>query len=267
VSISYASVSTDIPRRVREILAADADLAAFFEQIALADLYQLDGPIRTPALFVVPGVLRRDRTVGGEVEGEYLVSVAAVLPVPTPFRYDLAAPAAPTGALSSTGPLTGTYLYRVTQFDATGESAASAALSVSPSGQWVTLTKPTLSGSALGWRVWRSKAGKQALLHCVTLRADVTTWKDTIPDSGLGDELAPIPFYAEALLDHAANVLYANERLYDSSNGLAYASAAVTVQQARDEIATDRNLRIRELAITIPTYFDSTDSQVINGSV
>lgn len=265
MSISYDSVSTIIPRRVRAILAADADLAAYFEQITLADLYQLEGPIRPPALFVVPGTMKQDRQVGGETEATYSVHVVAVLPVPTPFRYDLAALNAPTAGLTSSGPLTGTYGYRVTQFNADGESEASALLTSSPSAQWVTITRPSLSASALGWRVWRTEAGRSALRHAVTLRADATTWVDTLPDSALGDELAPIPFYAEALLDHAAKVIYANERLVET--GTAYASAAVTVQQGRDEIATARNLRVRELVVSIPTYFDSTTSLVINGSV
>lgn len=265
MSISYASVSVEIPRLVREVLKADADLAGYFEQIALADLYQLDGPIRTPSLFVVPGTLAQTRQVGGEAEGTYTVSVAGVFPVPTPFRYDLAALAAPTGALASSGPLTGSYVYRITQFNADGESAASPTLTVAPSAQWVTLTRPSLTSGALGWRVWRGEANRTALRHVVTLRADVASWKDTIPDSGLGDELAPIPFYAEALLDHAAKVLYANESLTDG--GIRSASYALAVQQGRDEIASARNLRIRELVLTIQTYIDTTTSLVINGSV
>jgi len=265
VSINYATVSAVIPRIVRDALANDADLAAFFEQIALAEQYQVEGPIRTPALLVVPGTLEQSRQVGGEAEGTYTVSVAAVLPVPTPFRYDLAAPSAPTSAFTATGPLTGTYVYRVTQFSADGESAASPPLTVAPSAQWVTLTKPTLASGALGWRIWRGKAGKTALHHVVTLRADVTSWKDTVPDTGLADELAPIPFYAEALLDHAAKVLYAVETLTDS--GSRYASAAMSCQQGRDEVATNRNLRVRELVVTVPTYINTTDSTVITGSV
>ena len=265
MSISYASVSVEIPRLVRDVLAADADLAAYFEQISLADLYQLEGPIRTPALYVVPGTLAQARQVGGEAEGVYTVSVAAVLPVPTPFRYDLAALAVPTSALAASGPLTGTYGYRVTQFNADGESVASPLLTVAPSSQWVTVTRPTLAGGALGWRLWRTEANRTAMRHLVTLRADATTFKDTVPDAGLSDELAPIPFYAEALLDHAAKVLYANERLPES--GTASASAALAVQQGRDEIALARNLRVRELVLTIPTYFNTTDSLVITGSV
>lgn len=263
--ISYVSVSSVIPALVRDVLAADSDLAAYFEQIALADLYQLEGPIRTPSLYVVPGVMQQARQVGGETEATYSISVAAVLPVPTPFRYDLAALAAPTSALASSGPLTGVYGYRVTQFDATGESAASALLIASPSAQWVTVTRPSLASGALGWRLWRTEANRTAMRHLVTLRADATSFNDTIPDSGLGDELAPIPFYAEALLDHAAKVLYANEML--TSSGTHYATAALTVQQGRDEIASARNLRVRELVVTVPTYFDSTSSLVLTGSV
>lgn len=265
MSINFASVSVEIPRLVRATLAADVDLAAYFEQITLADLYQLDGPIRTPALFVVPATLAQERQVGGEAEGTYTVSVVAVLPVPTPFRHDLAATLAPTSALTATGPHTGVYGYCVTQFNEYGESAASPVLSVSPAAQWVTLTRPTLSLNALGWRVWRTKANRTALRHLVTLRADAATWKDTVPDSGLADELAPIPFYAEALLDHASAVLYANERLLDGAT--ASASAALEAQQGRDEIATGRNLRIRELVLKVSTYINTTTSLVINGSV
>lgn len=265
MSISYASVSVEIPRLVREVLKADSDLAAYFEQITLADLYQLDGPIRTPSLYVVPGTLAQARQVGGESEGTYTVSVVAVLPVPTPFRHDLAALAAPTAALAATGPLTGAYGYRATQFNADGESVASPLLSVSPSAQWVTITRPSLASGALGWRLWRTEANRTAMRHLVTLRADAASFNDVLPDAALADELAPIPFYAEALLDHAAKVLYANERLLES--GTAYASAALGVQQGRDEIATARNLRIRELVLTIPTYLDTTTSLVINGSV
>lgn len=266
MSISFSSVSVEIPRRVREILAADADLAAYFEQITLADLYQLEGPIRTPSLYVVPGVLTQERQVGGETEGSYIIQVVAVLPVPTPFRYDLAATGAPTSSLSAIGPLTGTYGYAVTQFNADGESAASPVLSVAPAAQWVTITKPTLSGGALGWRIWRTEANRTALRHAVTLRPDAATWKDVLPDGALGDELAPVPFYAEALLDHAAKVLYANERLTDSTP-TSYASAALAVQQGEDQISTARNLRVRALAVTVQTYFDAATSQIIGGSV
>jgi len=265
LSISYASVSVEIPRLVRDVLAADADLAAYFEQITLADLYQLDGPIRTPSLYVVPGALAQERQVGGEAEGLYAISVVAVLPPPTQFRHDIAALAVPTSALAATGPLTGTYGYRVTQFNADGESAASPLLTVAPSAQWVTVTRPTLASGALGWRLWRTEANRTAMRHLVTLRADATSFKDTIPDAGLADELAPIPFYAEALLDHAAKVLYANETLLES--GTAYASAAMAIQQGRDEIASNRNLRIRELAVRVTTYINTTTSLVINGSV
>jgi len=265
MSISYASVSVEIPRLVREVLAADPDLVAYFEQITLADLYQIEGPIRTPSLYVVPGALVQARQVGGETEGAYSVSVVAVLPVPTPFRHDLAAPTVPTSALASSGPLTGVYGYRVTQFNADGESAASPLLSVTTAAQWATITRPSLAANALGWRLWRSEANRTAMRHLVTLRADATSFKDTIPDSGLADELAPIPFYAEALLDHASAVLYANERLLES--GTAYASAALEAQQGRDEIASNRNLRVRELVLNVKTYINTTTSLVINGSV
>ena len=266
MAISYDSPSTIIPRLVRDILAADSEIAAFFDRIALSDLYQLDGPILTPSLYVVPGTLSHERQVGGETESTYTLSVVAVLPYPTPFLHTLAAPAAPTLAQASgTGQHTGTLKYLVTQFNAQGESAATTPASITVTAKDVTVTAPTLAAGALGWRVWRTKANGLSYRHAATFRASETSWRDSLPDSALSDELAPIPFYAESLLDYVASVLYANENL--TTSGTNYSTAAILCQQGKDEIATGRNLRVRELVVTIPTYINPATNVVISGSV
>jgi len=266
VTISYTSPSVIIPSVVRSILAADAETAAYFERIALSDLYQLEGPIKTPSLYVVPGTLSHDRQVGGETESTYTLSVVGVFPYPTPFLYSLAATAAPTVAqVSGTGQHTGTFYYYVTQFNEYGESAASPSASITVSAKDVTVSRPTLASGALGWRVWRTKANGKAPKHAATLRASEASWQDALPDAALADEMAPIPFYAEAALDYVASVLYANETL--TSSGMNYATPALLCQQGRDEIASTRNLRIRELVVTVPTYINPMTNAVITGSV
>ena len=266
MAISYTSPSTIIPNVVRSILANDAEIAGYFERIAVSDLYQLDGPLKTPSLYVVPGTLSHDRQVGGETESTHTISVVGVFPYPTPFLYSLAATAAPVVAQTSgTAQHTGAFVYYVTQFDANGESAASPGASISVSAKDITVTKPTLASGALGWRVWRTKAGGKSPRHAATLRASETSWVDSLPDAALSDELAPIPFYAESVLDYVASVLYANETL--TYSGTNYATPALLCQQGRDEIAAARNLRVRELVVTVPTYIDPAANTVISASV
>ena len=266
MAISYTSPSTIIPNVVRALLAADAEIAAYFERIAVSDLYQLDGPIMTPSLYVVPGTLSHDRQVGGETESTYTLSVVGVFTYPTPFLYGLAATAAPSLTQSAgTGQHTGAMTYYVTQFDARGESIASPSAAITVTAKDVTVARPTLASGALGWRIWRTKAGGKSPRHAATLRASESSWLDTLPDAALSDELAPIPFYAESVLDYVASVLYANETL--TYSGTSYASPALLCQQGRDEIASARNLRVRELVVTVPTYIDPAANTVISGSV
>ncbi len=241
-----------IPEVIREILAANATLAAYFDRIAVVERRQLRGPIVTPSLLVVPGALKQQREIGGDMEATYSVSVLEVVPVGAAWIPDLAAPGAPTVSVSGTGSRTGVYRYRTTQASALGESeAGDERVSAAATGNAITITRPSLAASATCWRVWASDAGRTALRWAASLPASVTVWAD---DGTRRGELAPIPFAAEDWLDEAQKVLIANETLEWS--GVRYASAAMECEQSGDEIVPVRNLRVRELVVTVPTLID-----------
>lgn len=253
-----ASPHAVIPLVIRELLAADAGLAAFFDRIAVVERRQLRGPIVTPSLLVVPGTLTQVREVGGAMDCTYSVSVLAVLPPETQWSPHLAALAAPTVTVSGSGSRTGVYRCSVTQADDLGESEAGAvAVSAAADSNRITITRPTLSSGATCWRVWASDAGRTGLRWAATLPAAVTSWED---DGTRRADLAPVPFLAEDKLDDAQSVLLANEVL--SYGGLRYASAAMECETTGDEVVPVRNLRIRELLVKIPTLVDPVTKRV-----
>lgn len=250
-----------IPRRVRDVLAADAGLVAFFEgRISECDREDLENPQTVPSLWVVPGKLTAERQVGGNVLARYELGVIAVLPRLTLAVAGIAAPSAPTLAATSGGALSGAYQYRLTAHGAVGESFASASASVSPSNQAVTVTPPSLPSGASGFRVWRTRAGRDAFRWIKTLYG-TAAWTDTLADTALGDELAPIRYYGERLIEEIARVLYVDETFSDAGDCLA--DQALFCEPGPDRVIAARNIRLKSLKVSIPTEFDPTTKGIV----
>lgn len=251
-----------IPLVIREILAANAGLSAFFDRIAVVERRQLRGTIVRPSLLVVPGTLTQLRATGGGMDCNYDVSILAALPPETLWTPDLAALAAPTVTATGTGTRTGTFRYRVTQANSAGESEAGAEQSVVADAGIVTVTRPTLAAGATCWRVWASNADRTCLRWAATLPAATASWID---DGTRRDDFAPIPFLAEDLLDDAQSVLMQNESL--TWDGVRYATEAMESQIVGDDVVAVRNVRIRELLVKVPTLVDPITKRILTERV
>lgn len=249
-----------IPRRVRDVLAADAGLVAFFEnRISECDREELENPQTVPSLWIVPSKITSERQVGGLIDARYEIGVIAVLPRLTPAIAGIAAPSAPTVAAVSGGALTGTYGYRLTAFGALGESFASSAASVAPNAQAVTVTPPSLPSGATGFRVWRTRAGRDAYRWVHTIYG-TAAWTDTLADTSLGDELAPIRYYGERLIEEIARVLYDDESFRD--DGECLSDQALFCEPGPDRVIAARNLRVKTLRVVIPTQINPKTKEV-----
>lgn len=251
-----------IPLVIREILAANAGLAAFFERIEVRERRQLRGQILRQSLLIVPGQLTQLRATGGGMDCNFSVSVLAAFPPEILWTPALAALAAPSVTASGTGSMTGAYRYRVTQANEWGESAAGAEATVTADADVVTVTRPSLAASATCWRVWASDAGRTALRWAATLPAAATSWVD---DGTRRDDLAPIPFLAEDKLDDAQSVLIQNESL--TWEGVRYATEAMEAQIVGDDVIPVRNIRLRELLLKIPTLVDPVTKRILTERV
>jgi hypothetical protein len=236
---------------MREILAADATLAAYFDRITVVEKRQLRGPIVTPSLLIVPGALKQLREIGGDFDANYTVAVLGAFPSETQWIPDLSALAAPSAAATGAGTLTGAFRYRVTQASGLGESEAGTEATVTADADVVTVTRPALSAAATCWRVWASGADRTALRWAATLPASVSAWVD---DGTRRDEIAPIPFAVEDWMDEVQKILIGNETL--TWLGVRYATAAMGCEQSGDELVSIRNIRLRELVVTVPTLID-----------
>jgi len=249
-----------IPRKVRDVLAADAGLLAFFEgRISECDREELENPQTVPSLWVVPSKLTSERQVGGLIDARYEIGVIAVLPRLTPAVAGIAAPSVPTLVASGSGSLTGTYKYRLTAFGAAGESFASAAVSAAPSAQLVTVTPPSLPAGATGFRVWRTRANRDAYRWLHTIYG-TGSWVDNTADTSLGDELAPIRYYGERLIEEIARVLYVDESFTDAGECLA--DQALFCEPGPDRVIASRNLRFKALKVSIPTQINPETKEV-----
>lgn len=249
-----------IPRKVRDVLAADAGLVSFFEgRISECDREEIENPQAVPSLWIVPSKITSERQVGGLIDMRYEIGVIAVLPRLTPAVAGITAPSAPTVAAASGGALTGTYKYRLTAFGTAGESFASASASAAPSAQAVTVTPPALPSGATGFRVWRTRAGRDAYRWVKTLYG-TAAWTDTVVDTALGDELAPIRYYGERLIEEIARVLYVDESFTDSGECLA--DQALFCEPGPDRVIAARNLRFKSLRVSIPTQINPETKEV-----
>lgn len=243
-----------IPRKVRDVLAADAGLLAFTEgHISEGEDSDLENAIPLPSIWIVPLAPNEQRQVGGFVEINYDLALFLALPRSTPATAEIAAPTAPTVAAGATGSLTGTYQYRLTAYGAAGESYASAAASVSVSGKDVTVTPASLPSGAIGFRIWRTKAGQSAF-RWAGVSIGAGPWTDNTPDSALGDELAPIRYYGQRVIEEASSVLYNAEPLFDVSEDIS--DASLKCYPGPDRLVSSRNMRLKTLVITVPALID-----------
>jgi len=244
-----------IPRKVRDVIAADAGILAFAEShISEGEYQDLENPIPLPSIWVVPLVARAERQVGGDVEISYDLSVVIALPRNTPAIPGITAPAVPTVAAGATGGLTGTYQYRLTAYGSAGESYASTSASVTVTAKKITVTPPALPSGATGFRVWRTRAGKSAFRWVGTIAGSVA-WTDNVDDTDLGDELAPIRYLGERVLEEIASVLYTAEPLYDSTKYVS--DANLLCRPGPDRVISGRNMRLKTLIVTVPALINA----------
>ena len=244
-----------IPRIIRAVLADDPHLAAYFDRISVSDLPAFQMPFVVPALLIYPGEPQRERAVGGPINLVYRIAVHLVLPALTPATQDIAEPSAPTIAAGATGPLTGAYQYRLTEFGAAGESNAGAAGSLTVSAKAPTVAIPALT-SGTGHRIWRSRAGKTACRWVGTVFGGSSTWIDTTPDDHLGAELAPLQLLAEGLTDAIAAALFSGEFLVE--DGHAKADICFSVDSQSGGVLPKRNVWVSEIRATIGSFYDPT---------
>lgn len=243
-------------RLVASELRTDASLLAFFEgRILDVSAEELSGPIKTPTLAVAARTPSQERQIGGEMNAGLGVVAFALLPRLTAGRSDLTTPTAPTTAAGATGPLTGSYAYRLSQFGPLGESwatAPSAALVVSAKA--ITVTLPALTSGYLGFRIWRTTATGTAYRHRATLWAPTSPWTDTGLDTALGDELAPIRHLELNLLTEFQRIILTSEWLKEAS--VYRSEAIVSAAMGASRLITDRNILAIPIAFDVPVSYD-----------
>jgi len=243
-----------IPRKVRDVLAGDAGMMAFTENhISEGEDSDLENAVPLPSLWIVPLAPNEQRQVGGFVEINYDLALFLALPRSTPATSEIAAPSAPSVAAGGTGSLTGTYRYRLTAYGAAGESYASESASITVSGKTVTVAPPALPAGATGFRVWRTKAGMDAF-RWIGVIIGTSAWTDNTSDSDMGDELAPIKYYGQRVIEQAASILYAAEPLFDVTEDIS--DASLKCYPGPDRLVTSRNMRLKTLVITVPAFID-----------
>ena len=241
-------------RLVAAELRKDTSLLAFFEgRILDMSTEELHGPIKTPTLAVAPRTPIQERQIGGAMDAGLGVVAFALLSRLTAGRSNLTTPASPSAAAGATGPLTGSYAYRLTQFGPLGESWATAAsTAISVTNKAITVTLPSLASGYYGFRLWRTTATGLAYRHRATIWAPTGTWTDTGLDAALGDELAPIRGFELNLLTEFQRIILTSEWLQETS--VYRSEAIVSAAMGGSRLITDRNF------LAIPIAFDVTVS-------
>lgn len=243
-------------RLVAVELRKDASLLAFFEgRILDMSTEELSGTIKVPTLAVVPRTPVQERQIGGDMGAALGVVALAFLPRLTAGKSHLTTPAAPITAQGSSGPLTGSYRYRLTQFGPIGESWVSAASTpLSVTGKAITVTIPALTSGYYGFRVWRTTGAGLAYRHRATLWAPGTTWTDTGPDTTLGDELAPLKGFELNLLAEFQRIILTSEWLKE--NATYRSEAIVSAAMAGARLISDRNILAIPVTFDVDVYYD-----------
>lgn len=268
VGLFDESPGVAIPRIVASQLAASADLIAFFgSRIWGTSMEDATTPLRQSALVVtLSGEEDPRRQTGGRIRLTYVARVAAYLPIPTPAVGWLTIPAAPTAGTHATGSLTGTFGYRLTEITDDGESFASPALAVTVTSKWPQLTLPApSSASVVGWRVWRTEAGRTAARWAGTAIRSASTWTDSTLDAALGDELAPVRGMREQLANVIRQALYGQDRETLPDGGYYHADAALRVDVLPQSISTRRNMIVYPLEARYPAIYDPEAGELAVG--
>lgn len=254
-------VSARLLAGIHTAYANDAATVAFFgaDGIRQVDYEELEHPIRAFFLAIVAGQQKAQRVVGGEADLLYRVPILVYLPRQTPVNASIAVPPAPVITKVSGGALTGTFIYRVTQWNEAGESWASPPVTVTLAGEnaAVSFSSPP---AGMGFRVWRSTKGCTACRYNETIQpATVPSgYVDSVPDASLGDELAPVRLFAVNLKDYLRTVLYQNETLKEAT-GVDVADACLVLEDKLDAIDRARNLRVIGFAAQAHTIYGTQD--------
>lgn len=253
------AVQARVLKGIRKAYADDQNVLAFFGANGIREISyeELEHPIRPPFLAIVSGQAKAERVVSRQADLIYSVPLVAFLPRQTPANPNVPTPTGLSVAAGAAGPLTGVYAYRLTGWNAEGESWASGEVGVTLSADAADLTFGTIPSGVTGLRVWRTEAGRTAFRYLETLQADAValgTWTDAVPDADLGDELAPIRLFGENLKDYLRLVLFAKETLRDE-NGVDLCDAALVFGDRVDVIDRARNLRVIGMAAACSTIF------------
>ena len=252
--------SVRVLKAIRSAFAADADALAFFGSKGIRQVSSeaLDHAVRPPLLAIVAGQQKMSRVVGGEADLLYTVPVLMFLPRQTPVNPDVPIPAAP-GVTPTTGTLTGTFRYRVTGWNAEGESWASPEAVITLAGQGAALAFTAPPG-VIGLRVWRTPDGGTGARYLETMQAGKLALVDSVPDCKLGDELAPVELFVENLKDFVRTILYQNETLREET-GVDIADACLVMDDRLDSIDHGRNLRVVGFKASVHTIYGTVDGQ------
>ena len=265
MSLYTETSTTQIARLLASLLAANTKLAAFFgtDRITVLSRSEAQTPIRKPLLGIVPQVVKPVR-VQGDLEMNLPVSVRLYLPVETPIARRTA-PAAPTVAQGATSTTSGTFWYRISEVDEDGESAASAAVSVTVSSKTPVLTLPATT--RLGFRIWRATSENGQYRYAGLSLGSAGTWSDTVAAADLRDELAPILDWQESLVWEAITTLFTGDAELLEESGRYHADAALEVEPKGPVLVARRNLYFYEFLATFPIVVEAaTGTNVTSGA-
>lgn len=247
VSLSTEPPSVLVSRLVAETLAADAELAAFFEgRISSAQAEEMRLPFAVPSLFACTTGEARKRQPGGHVYLQNTVQIRAYFP-----RMALAAGWVPVPAFTLTSAGGSSYQYRLTQFGSSGESWASEAVFSWGLG---TLALPAFSSGFDGYRIWRSEAGKSACRWAATVRK-AGQWAD--PGTATKPEIAPVRGLGERIVGMIESI-FCNETT-DAENlptGGGLAASGALQQKSTIGKITNRNLDLYSLEVLVSCLYN-----------
>lgn len=245
-------------RGIRESIAEDAPTLEYFgaEGIRLVSYEELEHTIVPPLLAVVTGQAANvGRVISRQANVTYTVPVVLFLPRQTPVNPAVPTPAAPVVSAVAGGSLTGRFSYRATFWNEAGESWASEPTEITLSGGNVSIDFGTIPAGVLGARLWRTARERTAYRYVETIQPEqlAAGWVDDVPDSMLGDEIAPVQLFIENLKDYLRGILYAHETI--RVDGVDLCDAALVLADRVDAIDRTRNLRVVGMACQFATIF------------
>lgn len=242
------------------LLKTSADLTDFFgPSISLMTMADFENPIRQALLAVIAQPGTEVRAVGGNVAMNVPLVARIYLPYITRATQAIAAPVAPTDI-----PVSGhaAASFRLTEFGPYGESFAGPAVT---STIGATLALPTKASGSDGFRVWRTPAGLTRYHWAGVARG--ATWTDVVPDTRLGDELAPdVDLGASLMLAVGRAVFGRDAEILTSEGGAPQAYGFIERKPSLPKIVVDRNLLLYEYAFVNQTKFNPETGDIdLNG--